>query len=646
TAGDDLDEAITVTAADPCGPIISSIIDLNQVPFADVSFQFTSPSGSNGSDGLPVILDAITVAGNSFTELIVPDSVAYFFTNPDSDKKVVTDGNNTILGTAADGPAIFTPLVLAQAEDRDLNHILKLDANTVIGDFVDNFYVNPIAVSADRYAVATERGGNNDSSLQALDAGGVPIGNKVFSLKPGSPLGTANYGPTGMANGNGQAIEATVWPLTAFGLLPGTEIYGIRYTQEQNGDGADGKVFVMRDPFAVSACSITAINDDFTSTPIDGVTGGTTPSVFDDNGFGTDDANGSPATDGNISNNINLTDLDGLPAGTVINSDGTITIPPGATPGTYTVTYQICLDIDDTICDTATAIIEVLAADADLITTKVVDNPTPSEGDTITYTLEVFNNGTGDATGVTTTDVLPAGVSFVSSTQVGGTVNTYDDGTGLWDIGDLANGMTATLTITVTVDAGTGGTMINNITLPATGNENDPTTVGDDLEEEITVGGLIEAVDDDFTGTPLTEGAAGVAGDVTANDTLNGVPVTDADIAITLDDDDGSGATIDANGNINVPDTTAPGTYTITYTICEVANPTNCDTATAMFTVLPDNDGDGIPDVIDVDDDNDGIADVDENPTGVDPSADDDGDGVPNYLDDDPNDPLVGDDNG
>ena len=59
-----------------------------------------------------------------------------------------------------------------------------------------------------------------------------------------------------------------------------------------------------------------------------------------------------------------------------------------------------------------------------------------------------------------------------------------------------------------------------------------------------------------------------------------------------------------------------------------------------------DSDGDGIIDTIDVDDDNDGIADVDENPNGIDPSADDDNDGVPNYLDDAPADPTIGNDDG
>ncbi|HRF97854.1 MAG TPA: hypothetical protein PLZ51_21750, partial [Aggregatilineales bacterium] len=44
---------------------------------------------------------------------------------------------------------------------------------------------------------------------------------------------------------------------------------------------------------------------------------------------------------------------------------------------------------------------------------KTVDNPAPSEGDTITYTLTTTNNGPAQATNVIVTDSLPAGTTFV-----------------------------------------------------------------------------------------------------------------------------------------------------------------------------------------------------------------------------------------
>ncbi|WP_452221168.1 beta strand repeat-containing protein, partial [Lacinutrix salivirga] len=123
---------------------------------------------------------------------------------------------------------------------------------------------------------------------------------------------------------------------------------------------------------------------------------------------------------------------------------------------------------------------------------------------------------------------------------------------------------------------------------------------------------IIDAINDDYTSSPLAEGVGGVVGNVISNDIENGAPANAANINITLDDDDGSGATLDASGNLNVPVGTPAGSYLITYTICTNTTPQNCDTATASFLVASDSDGDGVVDITDLDDDNDGILDVDE----------------------------------
>ncbi len=85
---------------------------------------------------------------------------------------------------------------------------------------------------------------------------------------------------------------------------------------------------------------------------------------------------------------------------------------------------------------------------ADLSVTKTVSDATPNVGDQITFTVTLSNQGPDDATGVQMTDLLPAGLTFVSATPGQG---TYTSATGLWDVGALANGAQTVLTITATV---------------------------------------------------------------------------------------------------------------------------------------------------------------------------------------------------
>jgi uncharacterized repeat protein (TIGR01451 family) len=85
---------------------------------------------------------------------------------------------------------------------------------------------------------------------------------------------------------------------------------------------------------------------------------------------------------------------------------------------------------------------------ADLAVGKSVSNPTPNVGDTITYTVTLTNSGPDAATGVTLRDVLPAGVSFVSTSATAG---AFDPATRTWTVGTVSVGATQTLTITVQV---------------------------------------------------------------------------------------------------------------------------------------------------------------------------------------------------
>ena len=86
--------------------------------------------------------------------------------------------------------------------------------------------------------------------------------------------------------------------------------------------------------------------------------------------------------------------------------------------------------------------------EADLSLTKTVDDPSPNVGENVVYTLTLTNGGTAGATNIEVTDVVPAGMSFVTSNASQG---TYSNATSIWSVGDLAVGATETLDITAAI---------------------------------------------------------------------------------------------------------------------------------------------------------------------------------------------------
>src|SRR5262249_53428743 len=110
--------------------------------------------------------------------------------------------------------------------------------------------------------------------------------------------------------------------------------------------------------------------------------------------------------------------------------------------------------------------------------------PVPPLGGNLVYTLTVKNQGPGAATGVTVSDPLPVGTSYVSSVASQG-LCLNGSGTVTCSIGNLANGATAQITITVTVTK--PGAIVNTATV--TGNETDPSTANNTASVSVTVQG-------------------------------------------------------------------------------------------------------------------------------------------------------------
>jgi uncharacterized repeat protein (TIGR01451 family) len=123
---------------------------------------------------------------------------------------------------------------------------------------------------------------------------------------------------------------------------------------------------------------------------------------------------------------------------------------------------------------------------ADLSVTKAVDNATPLEGDTVVYTVTVTNHGPVDATGVSLSDVLPAGLTYVGDDAAAS--NTfYDSGTGVWAVGSLSNAGAATLHITATVNLGTAGSTLTNTASVSGSDQPDPVQGNDSAAVDVTV---------------------------------------------------------------------------------------------------------------------------------------------------------------
>jgi uncharacterized repeat protein (TIGR01451 family) len=119
---------------------------------------------------------------------------------------------------------------------------------------------------------------------------------------------------------------------------------------------------------------------------------------------------------------------------------------------------------------------------ADLSLTKS-DSPDPvGVGQTLTYTLTAHNGGGDDATGVQVVDDLPAGPAFVSATASQGTCARSGSQV-TCDLGNLANGAGATVTIKVTPQS--EGTLTN--TARVSGTESDPNGANNEATQDTRV---------------------------------------------------------------------------------------------------------------------------------------------------------------
>jgi len=242
------------------------------------------------------------------------------------------------------------------------------------------------------------------------------------------------------------------------------------------------------------------------------------------------------------------------PGVTIDVGSGSVNVAAGTAAGTYTLSYQICDIADASNCGNATVTVVV-----NPYVVKAVNDAgwaSPSTGGTAI--ANVLANDTLSGTRATPSNVSlslvslspadagitldPAGsVNVAQGTPLGAYTLVYQ----ICDRTDPANCAQATASITVRNYA-------------------------------------INAVNDSATASSKT--ASTPIASVLANDTFNGARATTATVQVSQVSPPVAGITLNpSTGAVSVATKTASGLYNIVYSICEIASPANCATATIVL---------------------------------------------------------------
>ena len=309
----------------------------------------------------------------------------------------------------------------------------------------------------------------------------------------------------------------------------------------------------------VSSAVIDAVED--TYGPINGYTGGTTASVLSNDLLNGLSVNASEVT---------LTSVT-VPLGLTLNADGTISVASGTPAGTYTVTYQICENLNPDNCDQTTATIEVVnnAPEANQDSVSI-------DEDSIAVINVVSNDSDIDG------NIDPTSITILDQPNNG--IVSVDPATGVITYTPNSNWNGSDTLIYQICDLGTPALCDTTYVLITVIPMNDAPTVSQDLA----------STDEDIS----------VVIDVTLNDTDIDGSVDPTTVNVVEGPINGSVVIDPLTGVITyTPNTGFIGTDTLVYIACDNGTPlpAMCDTAMVIITVAPclsnpafDCDGDGV----------------------------------------------------
>lgn len=154
--------------------------------------------------------------------------------------------------------------------------------------------------------------------------------------------------------------------------------------------------------------------------------------------------------------------------------------------------WRLSADQGDPVAANDSISLSVIPAAADLVLALSTDDPTGAEGAPLVLTVAVANLGPQTASGVEIGAALPAGLLYQGDAPSQG---SYAAGSGLWSLGTLAAGESASLLLSATPAPGSAGTLVEMQALRQASLPNDPVAANDSSLVSIAVGGTDLALD-------------------------------------------------------------------------------------------------------------------------------------------------------
>ncbi|HPR60422.1 MAG TPA: gliding motility-associated C-terminal domain-containing protein, partial [Prolixibacteraceae bacterium] len=246
--------------------------------------------------------------------------------------------------------------------------------------------------------------------------------------------------------------------------------------------------------------------------------------------------------------------------------------------------YKPDIDVPE-VADTSTVTVKTKTNNKGLYISKHSETQIAGVGDTIEYAIQVMNTGNSTALNVLVSDLLPPELTFVSATD-GGTLGANNVLS--WLIGSLDQNESKTMWLKAVLNSNAvEGNTVENIAV-AKGENRDSVIVDQPVVIDVGNSNYIIANNDNATNYYYFTGTA--IANVLVNDTLNGNPATLSDVEISvLVPFNNENILLDVStGEVIITDVIPVGTYELTYRICEISKPNNCDDAVVTIEITDD----------------------------------------------------------